>query len=77
MKISPSLKKKSDTILTEIQLHQQTSTCSKTTIERLEKVRNMFEVNNRKTTKMCEACLKLTMKTPEPYQHGCSGVFII
>ena len=28
----------------------------------------LFKVNNRNTTKRCEICSKLTIKTPEPRQ---------
>ena len=33
----------------------------------------LFKVNNRNTRKICEICLKLTIKTPERR----SGVFIV
>ena len=37
----------------------------------------LFKVNNRNTTKRCEICWKLTMKTPEWHQWRRSGVFIV
>ena len=37
----------------------------------------MFKVNNRNTTIRCEICSKLTIKTPEPRQWSCSGLFIV
>ena len=37
----------------------------------------MFKVNNRNTTKRCEICPKLTIKTPEQRQLCHSGVLIV
>ena len=37
----------------------------------------MLEVNNKKTRKKREICLKLTIKTPERRQWRRSGVFIV
>ena len=37
----------------------------------------LFKVNNRNTTKMCEICSKLTIKTPEQRHGHCFGAFII
>ena len=37
----------------------------------------LFKVNNRKSRKRCEICLKLTIKTPERRHWPRSGVFII
>ena len=37
----------------------------------------LFKVNNKNTSKRCEICSKLTLKTPEWCQWHRSGVFII
>ena len=37
----------------------------------------MFTVSNRNSTKRCEICLKLTIKTTEQYQWHCFSVFIV
>ena len=37
----------------------------------------LFNVNNNNTTKRCEICPKLAMKTSEPRQWRHSGVFIV
>ena len=62
-------------------------TCSKLTIETLEKGVKaskltyhpagiyLLKVNNRNTRKRCEICSKLTIKTPERWRS--SGVFIV
>ena len=38
---------------------------------------NMFKVNNRNTSKRCEICSKLIIKSPERRHWRLSGVFII
>ena len=35
-----------------------------------------FKVDNKNTTKRCEVCSKLTIKTPEKHHWHCSGIFI-
>ena len=37
----------------------------------------LFKDNNRNTTKRCEICSKLTLKTPEWFWWRRSGVFIV
>ena len=37
----------------------------------------LFKVHNKNTRKICEICLKLTIKTPEWRYWRCSGVFIV
>ena len=37
----------------------------------------MFKVGNRNTTKRCEICSKITIKTPKRRQWRCSGVSIV
>ena len=37
----------------------------------------MFTVNNSNSRTRCEACSKLTIKTPERCYWRCSGVFIV
>ena len=37
----------------------------------------LFKVNSRNNRKACEICSKLTIKTPEPCQWRCFGLFIV